>query len=142
MAGVTEDNAVFGGNETGAYIFGSFSPAFDALSAFCRLLEFLSTGDRDLGALCASLPRPHVVHRAVRTPWEQKGAVMRHVTQAADGDRTVDTEGLKVFHGDDWALVVPDPEDPITHVWAEGASRHDSEAWADRYAGLVEQALE
>ncbi len=142
MAGVTEDNAVFGGNEQGAYIFGSFGPAFDALSAFCRLLEFLSTGDRDLGALCASLPKPHVVHRTVRTPWEQKGAVMRHVAQGAGGDRTVDTEGLKVFHGDDWALVVPDPEDPITHVWAEGASRHDSELWAERYAGLVEQALE
>ena len=29
-----------------------------------------------------------------------------------------------------WALVVPDPEDPVTHVWAEGADLAASEALA------------
>ena len=30
-------------------------------------------------------------------------------------------DGIKVVSDDGWALVVPDPEDPVTHVWAEGA---------------------
>ena len=28
-------------------------------------------------------------------------------------------DGVKVLHDDGWALVFPDPEEPLTHVWAE-----------------------
>jgi len=29
-------------------------------------------------------------------------------------------DGVKVLHDDGWALVLPDPDEPVTHVWAEG----------------------
>ena len=32
-------------------------------------------------------------------------------------------DGVKVIHDDGWALVFPDPEEPLTHVWAEAATR-------------------
>jgi mannose-1-phosphate guanylyltransferase/phosphomannomutase len=67
---------------------------------------------------------------------------MRHLATTARGDRTDDTEGLKVFHGQDWALVVPDPEDPITHVWAEGADADAAEDWLERYVALVREGLD
>ena len=39
-------------------------------------------------------------------------------------DREVElVDGVKVPHDDGWALVLPDPEEPVTHVWAEGAER-------------------
>lgn len=142
MAAAAEHQAMFGGTEDGAFIFGGFSPGFDALVSFGRILELTASDDRGIGAIVASLPGTHVVHRVVRTPWEQKGTVMRHIATAARGDRTQDTEGLKIYHGEDWALVVPDPEDPITHVWAEGRSVDASERWASRYVGLIEQALD
>jgi mannose-1-phosphate guanylyltransferase/phosphomannomutase len=142
MGAAVEHNAIFGGTDDGAFLFGGFSPAFDALTTLCRVLELIAMSDRGLGAIVADLPATNVVHRVVRTPWEQKGAVMRHVATTAHGDRTQDAEGLKVFHGDDWALVVPDPEDPVTHVWAEGRSVDASERWAGRYVGLIEQALD
>jgi mannose-1-phosphate guanylyltransferase/phosphomannomutase len=66
---------------------------------------------------------------------------MRHVATAARGDRTEDIEGLKVFHGNDWALVLPDPEDPVTHVWAEGASSDRAESLLERYVAMVREGL-
>ena len=36
-------------------------------------------------------------------------------------------DGIKVISPTGWVLVVPDPEEPTTHVWAEGADRADSE---------------
>ena len=32
-------------------------------------------------------------------------------------------DGVKVIEADGWALVLPDPEEPLTHVWAEAAER-------------------
>ena len=48
---------------------------------------------------------------------------MRAVVEEA-GDREVDTtDGVRVVEGDgSWALVLPDPSEPLTHVWAEAAS--------------------
>ena len=45
---------------------------------------------------------------------------MRAVVEEA-GDRAVDTtDGVRVVEDDgSWALVLPDPAEPITHVWAE-----------------------
>jgi mannose-1-phosphate guanylyltransferase/phosphomannomutase len=47
-----------------------------------------------------------------------------------------------MFHGAEWALVIPDPEDPVTHVWAEGSTANESSAVAERYISLIEEALD
>ncbi len=60
------------------------------------------------------------------TPWEQKGLVMRTIVEQAKDRETVLVDGVKVIHDDGWALVLPDPEEPVTHVWAEGGERHQS----------------
>ena len=39
-------------------------------------------------------------------------------------DREVELiDGVKVRHDDGWALALPDPEEPVTHVWAEARHR-------------------
>ena len=43
-------------------------------------------------------------------------------------------DGIKVRSSDGWALVVPDPEEPVTHVWAESADLVRSDALAAAYA--------
>jgi mannose-1-phosphate guanylyltransferase/phosphomannomutase len=40
-----------------------------------------------------------------------------------------------------WALVVPDPEEALTHVWAEGGSDAEARALAQEYARRVRQLL-
>ncbi|HVL33061.1 MAG TPA: mannose-1-phosphate guanyltransferase, partial [Actinomycetota bacterium] len=134
--------AAFAGTEHGSYTFPDVSPAFDGLAAFCALHELLARTETSMVERIASLPQSHVVHKAVPTAWDQKGTVMRRVAGEHRADRTDETEGLKFFHGDDWALVIPDPEEPVTHVWAESASDRESEAMAAQYISLVEEALD
>jgi mannose-1-phosphate guanylyltransferase / phosphomannomutase len=138
MTAATQEEAIFAGGMDGAYAFPDFAPSFDALASFCRLLEILAAGT-DVAARLDAIPQTHVVHSTVVTPWERKGAVMRHLAETARGDRVDDTEGLKVFHGSGWALVIPDPEDPVTHVWAEGASEAEAADRLDAYVAVVSE---
>jgi len=137
-----EENAVFAGTEDGTYAFPDGLPAFDGIAAFCTLHELLAKSDTSLGERLSGLPNANVVHRTVPTAWDRKGAVMRLVAGDRSADRTEETEGLKLFHGADWALVIPDPEDPVTHVWAEGSTEGGSRAVAERYVSLIEEALD
>jgi mannose-1-phosphate guanylyltransferase/phosphomannomutase len=48
---------------------------------------------------------------------------------------------VKVLEDHGWALVLPDPEQPVTHVWAEGRDDRAASNRADEYASLVRELL-
>jgi mannose-1-phosphate guanylyltransferase/phosphomannomutase len=77
----------------------------------------------------------------VVTPWEHKGLVMRTLVEQSKDRELVLVDGVKVLHEEGWALVLPDPEEPVTHVWAEGASDADAVRLAEEYARRIRQIL-
>jgi len=131
----------FAGSQEGGYIFPSFLPAYDAVATFVKTLELLALSHRRLSKVVASLPRVHIVHESVVTPWEQKGLVMRTLVERTKDREMVLVDGVKVLHDDGWALVLPDPEEPITHVWAEASSDAEARGLAQEYARRIRQML-
>jgi mannose-1-phosphate guanylyltransferase/phosphomannomutase len=81
------------------------------------------------------------VTRDVRTPWELKGAVMRHVASVAAPGRLVLLDGVKIVEKDRWALVIPAPDEPVSRIWAEAPTRAEADDLADRYARIVEDVV-
>ena len=131
----------FAANTDGGYIVTSFLPAFDGAAAMVKLLELLAMDGVALSKVVEALPTVHVVHETVVTPWEQKGTVMRTLVELSK-DREVDlVDGVKVHHDGGWALALPDPEEPVTHIWAEGASGGEARRLAQEYARRIRQLL-
>jgi mannose-1-phosphate guanylyltransferase / phosphomannomutase len=136
------DGVIFAGAVGGGYVFPEFLPAYDAMASLCKLLELLATVDRPLSELVSELPESHVVHRRVPCPWAQKGLVMRVLTERLK-DRDVDlSDGIKVLDERGWAQVLPDPDEPIVHVYAEGADDETSAELEQELRGLVEDVLQ
>jgi len=50
---------------------------------------------------------------------------------------TVLVDGVKIVYPEGWALVLPDPELAITHIWAEGASDAEARRLVAIHAGQV-----
>ena len=141
MGAAQAEGVVFAGTDRGGYVFPELHPAYDAIAAFCKLLELLARRDVALADAVEALPHGEVVRRDVPTPWEQKGAVMRKVVEYAQDRPTDDTDGIKVFHGEDWVLVIPDPVEPVTHLWAEAGTRAAADALAGEYERLVRRVV-
>jgi len=70
-----------------------------------------------------------------------KGAVMRLVLEAA-GEREIDTtDGVRIVQPDgSWALVLPDPAEAVTHVWAEAPNAAAASDLLTQWAQVVESA--
>jgi mannose-1-phosphate guanylyltransferase/phosphomannomutase len=135
------DGVVFAGAGGGGFVFPEFLPAYDGVGSLVRLLELLAPGKRPLSELVDELPTPMVVHRELRCPWARKGAVMRVLTERMKG-RKVDTlDGIKIWEERGWAQVLPDPAEPVVHVYAEGETAEDSERLEGEYAALVEEII-
>jgi mannose-1-phosphate guanylyltransferase/phosphomannomutase len=132
---------IFAGDGRGGMIVPEFSTAFDGMAAFVRLLGLVARTKLTLSQIDARIPRAHVVRRAVPTPWAVKGAVMRLVVEAA-GEREIDTtDGVRVVEPDGrWALVLPDPSEAVTHIWAEGPDAAGASELLGRWGDVVEGA--
>ena len=135
------DGFVFGGAVGGGYVFPEFLPAYDAVASLCKLLELLAPVQRLLSELVGDLPRPALVRRDIPCPWALKGLVMRVLAERAQG-REVDTlDGIKVFDERGWTQVLPDPDEPVVHLYAEGATPEASEELLAELQGLVEEIM-
>jgi mannose-1-phosphate guanylyltransferase/phosphomannomutase len=127
----------FAGQPDGSVIFPEFIPASDGMMALAKLLEYRARTGRPLSSLLAPLPKVHVAHEPVPCPWEKKGTVMREVMEQAAGDRIELVDGVKVYHREDWVLVLPDPEEPLVHVWAESSSGSKARALAGTQVTVI-----
>jgi mannose-1-phosphate guanylyltransferase/phosphomannomutase len=136
------NGVVFAGAPGGGYVFPAFLPAYDASASLCKLLELLAPVDAPLSQLVSALPRPTLIHRQVQCPWALKGTVMRVLNERyADGN--VDTtDGIKIFDARGWVQVLPDGDEPLIHLYAEGDTPAQSEELETELRTLVADVIE
>jgi len=141
MDAASEPGVGFSGGTDGGFILPGFLKAFDAAANLVKVLELLARHETRLSSVVGGLPRTHMAHETVVTPWEQKGMVMRSLVEMSKDREVQLIDGVKVRHDGGWALALPDPEEPVTHVWAEHASDADAKALAKEYARRIRQLL-
>jgi mannose-1-phosphate guanylyltransferase/phosphomannomutase len=134
-----EDGVVFAGALGGGYVFPNFLPGYDAVASLANLLELLAPVKRPISELVAELPRPTLVHRQLPCPWGMKGLVMRVLNERLSGRELDLTDGIKVFSDRGWAQVLPDPDEPLIHLYAEGETTEVSEELASELREIVEE---
>lgn len=111
----------------------------DCVAALLRLLGYLSGQDDSLSRMIEKVPGIHLKQKEVFCPWNEKGRVMRRLSQELPGDAlwVEMTDGIKVFHPEGWALVLPDPEKPSYRVYSEGFTEEIADSLSDFYADRV-----
>ncbi len=129
---------VFAADGRGGFVVPELSPAIDGLAAFVLLLGLVARTRLTLSQIDDRIPVPHVVRQTVPTPWARKGGVMREVLARAAGRQVDTTDGIRVVEPDgSWALVLPDPAEAVTHLWAEGDTAAAAEDLLARWAVVV-----
>ncbi len=137
-----QEGVVFAGAVGGGYVFPEFTPAYDAIATLCKLLELLAPERRPLSELVAELPRPTRVHRQLACPWGKKGLVMRVLNERLQGRKLDLLDGIKVFDERGWAQVLPDQDEPLLHLYAEGTTSDDSEALEAELEAIVAEIVQ
>ena len=135
----TQDGVVFAGAVGGGYVFPEFLPGYDAVASLANLLELLAPVQKPLSELVAELPAPTLVHRQIPCPWGMKGLVMRILNERWAGRNLDLTDGIKVFEERGWAQALPDPDEPLIHVYAEGQTDQVSEELAGELRAIIEE---
>lgn len=141
MEVASRDDVTFAASRDGGFVFPVFLPAYDAAATLVNLMAFMAATGLRLSKLVAQLPTVHIARQDVPTPWEHKGLVMRTLVEAMSERELILVDGVKVIEDGGWALVLPDPVEPVSHVWAEAPSQAEAEARVADYANRLHQLL-
>jgi mannose-1-phosphate guanylyltransferase/phosphomannomutase len=143
MEAADSGGVTYAADQDGGFVFPDFLPSFDGAAALINLIALLGRSGESLAQVVARVPELPVMRTEVETPFEQKGMVMRTLMEqlAEEEAELVLLDGIKVISPTGWVLVIPDPEEPTTHVWAEGADRADSERLSLGYVERLRQML-
>jgi mannose-1-phosphate guanylyltransferase/phosphomannomutase len=143
MEAAASGGVAYAADQDGGFIFPDFLPSFDGAAALVNLIALLGRSGESLAQVVARVPDLPIMRTEVETPFEQKGLVMRTLMEqlGEEDSELVLIDGIKVLSPTGWVLVVPDPEEPTTHVWAEGADRADSERLSSGYVERLRQML-
>ncbi|NPV26173.1 MAG: NTP transferase domain-containing protein [Firmicutes bacterium] len=119
--------------------FSQFQLHFDALAALIKIMEYLSQNGIRLSELREAIPQFHLSQKAIDCPWEAKGRVMRTLIEEKQGEKVELLEGIKVYHDEGWALVLPDADEPLCRVYSEGFSQEIADSLTEMYAGRINE---
>lgn len=137
MEGARTEGVVMAANLDGKFIFPNVHPGYDAMLATGKIAEALAVSGKSLAELVDELPAFYHLHEAVKCAWEQKGTVMRVLVEQSKRGKTELIDGVKVFQNGGWALVLPDPVDPVVHLYADAPTAMQADQLIEQYAGLI-----
>lgn len=120
-------------------LISQFLMNFDAPAALLTIMEYLARERASLSRLVDEIPAFFLDRKDVPVPWEAKGKVIRHLIEEHRTQEVELLDGVKVFHQDGWALVLPDPEEPVCRVFSEASSMEVAESLTDFYVDKINQ---
>jgi mannose-1-phosphate guanylyltransferase / phosphomannomutase len=136
MAAAAREGVEFVGDGSGGYIFPRFQPAFDGMFAIVKLLEFLAGEESSLSNLVREIPPTVFLERRIPCAWENKGALMRQLSEHAKGKPSQFIDGVKIFEGEDWVLIYPSQDEAYFHLCVEAGDRKTTVQIGDHYSAL------
>jgi mannose-1-phosphate guanylyltransferase / phosphomannomutase len=116
-----------------------YQPEYDALFCLIKVMELLAREQLSLSEAKLLIPRVERGYREAECPWEDKGRVMRNLFEENKDHKLEMTDGLKVFHEQGWALVLPDAEEPIFKIYSEANTSEEADALTQIYMNRISE---
>ena len=138
---MVKHEAIFGGEETGGFVFPEFQKGFDGIFTSAKITEILARENTRLAKLSMDLPSLYMARDTVPSPLELRGQIMRSLIEEFR-DRQIDTiDGIKVFYDDTWVLMHPSTEEPVINLYAEAPSNDAANKAIQEYAEKIRGLL-
>ena len=116
-----------------------YQPEYDFLVCLVKVMELLAREQLSLSEAKLLIPSVERSYREADCPWEDKGRIMRNLFEENKNRLLEMTDGLKVFHEQGWALVLPDAEEPIFKIYSEANTSEEADALSQIYLNRIQQ---
>lgn len=121
VKGITDNQAIIGGEGNGGVIYPNVHPGRDSATGMALILEALAVAGRPLSLLNRKIPD----YVMVKTKFPATETAVRNLKELvggefADAGEVVTEDGVKAVYADRWVHVRPSGTEPVVRIFAEG----------------------
>jgi mannose-1-phosphate guanylyltransferase/phosphomannomutase len=129
------------GSMDGQLSFTRFQPAFDGMFAVAKIMELAAASEQTLSRSAAGIAHRSFLQFRIPCAWELKGGIMRKMSEESLDKEATFVDGIKIYNGDDWLLLIPDQHKPFVHLVAEAEDQKSAQRLINEYKVKVETWL-
>ncbi|MFH1452407.1 MAG: sugar phosphate nucleotidyltransferase [Armatimonadota bacterium] len=137
VASIGKDKIYFAGDIYGGFIFPNFHPSFDAIFSFAKILELMAGVPDGISGIYEKIPHFDLVYKTAECVQQFKGKVMRQLVEISKNKDIELLEGIKIYFPDGWINIIPDPAEPVLHLYAEGATSELAQSYIEEYENKI-----
>ncbi|MEM2144429.1 MAG: hypothetical protein QW279_03650, partial [Candidatus Jordarchaeaceae archaeon] len=138
---VIRHKAVFGGEETGGFIFPQVHPFRDGILSITKLLEFLAKTKQTLSEKIKEIPRFYTLRESISTPLQHRGLIMRRLLENAEGETFDTIDGIKIYLDKGWVLIRPSSDAPVFDIFVEAQTELKAQEFIKTYKKEIQEIL-
>lgn len=138
---ILENKCIFGGEETGGFVFPEFQFARDGILASAYILEQIVKQETSLKELLSEIPRFYMVKKVIEVPYQYRGKVMLQLVEEAFGHNISTLDGIKIYFDYGWCLIRPGPDENTFEIYAEARSKEEALQLIKHWANIIEDIV-
>jgi mannose-1-phosphate guanylyltransferase/phosphomannomutase len=98
----------------------AYLSTIDAITMLLLVLNLMAQFHSSLSTIMKKVPTYHNKVMKIKCPWEKKGKVMRNIIEDGGFNYLDLIEGVRISFPKCWVLILPDLDEPLCSVQAEG----------------------
>jgi mannose-1-phosphate guanylyltransferase/phosphomannomutase len=135
------EKAIFGGEESGAFILPEFHFGYDGIITAVKMLEIMCKRNVRISEIMSEVPVFAKAQEIIDCPFKFRGMIMRTLIEESR-DHHIDTmEGIKIFHEGDWVAIIPSSDEPVMKLYAEADTYEKARMLIAEYAMRIRELL-
>jgi mannose-1-phosphate guanylyltransferase/phosphomannomutase len=129
---------IMAGSMDGQLSFPRFQPGFDGMFAVAKIMELAAASEQTLSKSAAGIAHRSFLQLRIPCVWELKGGIMRKMSEESLDKEATFVDGIKIYNGNDWLLLIPDQHKPFIHLVAEADDHKTAQRLIHEYKVKVE----
>ncbi|MDO9043980.1 MAG: phosphomannomutase [Methanobacteriaceae archaeon] len=139
LSGIVEEDAIFGGDEPGMFVFPEFQLCFDAIFAVVKMLEILAKNDTTLSNLAGEIKQYSRTVFTIDCEHEKKAQIIDIFKDNFESKYEINTlDGIRVDLDDSLILIRPSRFEPLIRVYLESKSAEKLQELSETVKSMIE----
>ncbi len=140
LTSISENNAIFGGDEPGMYVFPEFQVCFDAIFAVVKLLGIMAQKDSTLSHLAGEIDDYNRNVFTIDCEHEHKARIIDFFRDKFASKYQVNTiDGIRVDFDDSLILIRPSRFEPLIRVYLESNSAGELQGLTKSVKSMIDE---
>jgi phosphomannomutase/phosphoglucomutase len=120
---------IFGGEGNGGLIFPDHQFCRDGGMTAAMMVAILASRGQKLSILLAQLPKRHIIKEKISADWGK--AILGALKSSYSHGMIDETDGIKIFQGNSWALVRASGTEPLIRIIIDAEDNEQGRALKD-----------